>query len=94
MPVGEEKVFSGRKVWYNGVVAIVAQLVEQLIRNEQVTGSIPANGSIFCLVLVINLFSFNNWETDEFGAIEVGVMKFDGGNLVIIIGGVVEGTFV
>ena len=26
--------------------AIVAQLVEQLIRNEQVTGSIPANGSI------------------------------------------------
>ena len=25
--------------------AIVAQLVEQLIRNEQVTGSIPANGS-------------------------------------------------
>ena len=27
--------------------AIVAQLVEQLIRNEQVTGSIPANGSIF-----------------------------------------------
>ena len=33
-------------MWYNGVVAIVAQLVEQLIRNEQVTGSIPANGSI------------------------------------------------
>ena len=29
------------------VGAIVAQLVEQLIRNEQVTGSIPANGSIF-----------------------------------------------
>ena len=28
------------------VGAIVAQLVEQLIRNEQVTGSIPANGSI------------------------------------------------
>ena len=27
--------------------ADVAQLVEQLIRNEQVTGSIPANGSIF-----------------------------------------------
>ena len=26
--------------------AIVAQLVEQLIRNEQVTGSIPAIGSI------------------------------------------------
>ena len=27
--------------------AVVAQLVEQLIRNEQVTGSNPANGSIF-----------------------------------------------
>ena len=27
--------------------ADVAQLVEQLIRNEQVTGSIPAIGSIF-----------------------------------------------
>ncbi len=41
-------------MWYNGVVAIVAQLVEQLIRNEQVTGSIPANGSIFCsLILVV-----------------------------------------
>ncbi len=36
-------------MWYNGIVAIVAQLVEQLIRNEQVTGSIPANGSIFCM---------------------------------------------
>ena len=29
------------------IVAIVAQLVEQLIRNEQVAGSIPVNGSIF-----------------------------------------------
>ena len=28
--------------------ADVAQLVEQLIRNEQVTGSIPAIGSICC----------------------------------------------
>ena len=32
---------------YNGIGADVAQLVEQLIRNEQVTGSIPAIGSIF-----------------------------------------------
>ena len=31
---------------YNLASAVVAQLVEQLIRNEQVTGSIPANGSI------------------------------------------------
>ena len=30
-----------------GMGADVAQLVEQLIRNEQVTGSIPAIGSIF-----------------------------------------------
>lgn len=31
--------------------AVVAQLAEQLIRNEQVAGSIPVNGSIFyCLI--------------------------------------------
>lgn len=30
------------------VDAVVAQLVEQLIRNEQVAGSTPVNGSIFC----------------------------------------------
>lgn len=36
-------------MWYNGVVAVVAQLAEQLIRNEQVAGSTPVNGSIFCL---------------------------------------------
>ena len=29
------------------ICADIAQLVEQLIRNEQVTGSIPAIGSIF-----------------------------------------------
>ena len=28
--------------------AVVAQLAEQLIRNEQVAGSTPVNGSIFC----------------------------------------------
>ena len=32
-------------MWYNQIGADVAQLVEQLIRNEQVTGSIPAIGS-------------------------------------------------
>lgn len=32
---------------YNEDVAVVAQLVEQLIRNEQVAGSKPVNGSIF-----------------------------------------------
>ena len=31
---------------YTGSVAVVAQLVEQLIRNEQVAGSKPVNGSI------------------------------------------------
>ena len=35
------------KMCYNEKDADVAQLVEQLIRNEQVTGSIPAIGSIF-----------------------------------------------
>ena len=34
-------------MWYNSTIADVAQLVEQLIRNEQVTGSSPAIGSIF-----------------------------------------------
>ena len=34
---------------YNVTSADVAQLVEQLIRNEQVTGSIPAIGSKFGL---------------------------------------------
>ena len=34
-------------VWYNVEKdAVVAQLAEQLIRNEQVAGSIPVNGSI------------------------------------------------
>ena len=35
--------------YYSLTYADVAQLVEQLIRNEQVTGSIPAIGSIFIL---------------------------------------------
>ena len=40
-----------RLAWFKSstvllVCADVAQLVEQLIRNEQVTGSIPAIGSI------------------------------------------------
>ena len=32
---------------YNQFIATVAQLAEQLIRNEQVAGSIPVGGSIF-----------------------------------------------
>ncbi len=40
-------------MWYNGATdAVVAQLAEQLIRNEQVAGSIPVNGSIFLWFLV------------------------------------------
>ena len=36
-----------RKMLYNNPTdAVVAQLAEQLIRNEQVAGSIPVNGSI------------------------------------------------
>ena len=34
------------KLCYNTDIAVVAQLAEQLIRNEQVAGSIPVNGSI------------------------------------------------
>ena len=39
-------------LWYNYCYADVAQLVEQLIRNEQVTGSIPAIGSIFLVSMI------------------------------------------
>ena len=34
------------KKWYNSNVAGVAQSVEQLIRNQQVTGSSPVTSSI------------------------------------------------
>ena len=39
----------------NAKDADVAQLVEQLIRNEQVTGSNPAIGSIFIALIRANL---------------------------------------
>ena len=44
--------------------ADVAQLVEQLIRNEQVTGSIPAIGSIFivCEACVFSWFLGLSWD--------------------------------
>ena len=48
-------VWSDYELCYNFDVAIVAQLVEQLIRNEQVAGSIPVNGSIFYIKFVIVL---------------------------------------
>ena len=38
----------------NAKDADVAQLVEQLIRNEQVTGSNPAIGSIFIAQVQLN----------------------------------------
>ena len=41
-----------------GMGADVAQLVEQLIRNEQVTGSIPAIGSIFYCLRCFTGFAF------------------------------------
>ena len=44
---------------YTGSVAVVAQLVEQLIRNEQVAGSKPVNGSIayvFAKALLLGCF--------------------------------------
>ena len=37
--------------------AVVAQSVEQLIRNEQVTGSNPANGSIFYIICYNNIYN-------------------------------------
>lgn len=43
-------------MWYNRGSADVAQLVEQLIRNEQVTGSTPAIGS----TLLTSIFFDNN----------------------------------
>lgn len=52
----------GWGMWYNGATdAVVAQLAEQLIRNEQVAGSIPVNGSIFCsLFFLALLVEFND----------------------------------
>ena len=44
------------RLWYNNCTdAVVAQLAEQLIRNEQVAGSIPVNGSIFLLLIFYSL---------------------------------------
>ena len=50
-------------MWYNGATdAVVAQLAEQLIRNEQVAGSIPVNGSIFCGLFYFCAAPFNDGE--------------------------------
>ena len=43
-------------MYINGIQANLAQLVEQLIRNEQVIGSSPIIGSIF--LLFFGLLSF------------------------------------
>ena len=51
--------------------AVVAQLVEQLIRNQQVTGSSPVNGSI----------QFNNFPAFEplfFAAATIDARSVDG----------------
>ena len=50
---------------YTFIIAVVAQLVEQLIRNEQVAGSTPVNGSIWkqltnCKKFVIFMLEFRN----------------------------------
>ena len=53
MEFARGKLGFSRALWYNSATdAVVAQLAEQLIRNEQVAGSIPVNGSIFCCLIL------------------------------------------
>ena len=70
----------GWGMWYNGATdAVVAQLAEQLIRNEQVAGSIPVNGSIFLWFLVnVEVANFS-WIKDGIGYIaeaKIIIFKF------------------
>lgn len=43
--------------------------------------------------MIIDLFSFNNIEANNFGAGEVGFGEINSRDLVIIVGGVIENTF-
>ena len=40
-------------IFYQSIIATVAQLVEQLIRNERVGGSSPLGGSILLPVILL-----------------------------------------
>ena len=44
------------------------------------------------LILVINLFDFDDLILVEFSGVEVDVMKVDGGNLVVVISCIIENT--
>ena len=53
-------------MYINGIQANLAQLVEQLIRNEQVIGSSPIIGSIFLSFSKPNLFIINDLQLFHF----------------------------
>ena len=53
-------------MYINTIRANLAQLVEQLIRNEQVIGSSPIIGSIFLPFSKPNLFIINNLQLFRF----------------------------
>ena len=61
--------------------AIVAQLVEQLIRNEQVTGSNPANGSIF-------VYKNETLQSSSQGSALPGELASDGARLIPMSGSI------
>lgn len=42
------------------------------------------------LILVVDLFGFEDGKAGEGGGIEIGAVEFDGGNLVVVIGSVVK----
>ena len=46
------------------------------------------------LVLEVDLLGFDDGEANEFGVVEIGFSKVDGGNLVVVIGGVVKSTLI
>ena len=42
--------------------------------------------------MIVDLFGIDHWEANELGGVEVGFVHVNGGNLVIVIAGVVGDT--
>ena len=43
--------------------------------------------------MIINLFDVGDWIAEEFAGVEIGVVEIEGGNLVIIVGSIIENAF-
>lgn len=63
---------------YNHKVAVVAQLVEQLIRNQEVGGSIPPNGNSKPMLLISNTYDQNEMKAPPFSVAENEVLTLYG----------------